>query len=295
MTTLDLSVSDIDDVCRYYCAHNVLDESSIGQYQVFCNLIRKWGKYRTAEQLFRREAMFEFRDWVSKGRSPSTVRAKLGIYRALWMFCCDECGHREGPPRGKRINPPIPKRKPEAWTPEEFARILAHCNAAPELTRWKADNWRDLLLTLWYTGARINGLLACKVSDLEGNWLRLPADDDKTLQEHRKELPPDLAQRLLAAPRMHDWLFDWPMSLLTLREHYKEILKAAGLPYGRRELLHKVRRSSATAVAAQSGIEAASRHLGHTSIGMTVANYIDPRQIAGGVSVPAPPVLKGET
>ena len=55
------------------------------------------------------------------------------------------------------------------------------------------------------------------------------------------------------------------------------MLTATGLPAGRRDLFHKIRRTSGRAVAKAGGMAAAQEHLGHTDPATTKA-YIDPTQ-----------------
>lgn len=276
---LDLSTARLDDVLNSYLVESVLDPTTEEQYRVVCRLVERWGECANVAELFRRESLFAFRNWLMTDRAPSTVKVKLGILRTLWLHCCDQGWLTVQPPRGRRINPPIPRRLPDAWTPAQFDAILKHVSAAPVCGHWTPEHWRDLLETLWHTGARITALLACRLDALNGEWLTLDADDDKTLVEKRKRLPASLCERLRRSARPDSRLFGFPRSLPTLRRHYRLILLAAGLPAGRRDLLHKVRRTSATIVAAQSGLEAACAHLGHSDSRMTRANYVDPTQM----------------
>jgi integrase len=58
----------------------------------------------------------------------------------------------------------------------------------------------------------------------------------------------------------------------------RRIVESAGLPAGRRDLFHKVRRTSATAVANKLGRAAAQDHLGHSAMSVTKV-YLDPSKI----------------
>ena len=134
--------------------------------------------------------------------------------------------------------------------------------------------------TVYYTGARITGLLACRLMHLSDCYLYLPAEDSKTDEEKPCQVPVWLIDRLRALYRKpeDDRLFPLPFTVPTLRGHLKRVLTAAGLPAGRRDLFHKIRKTSGTAVAKASGsLAAAQQHLGHKDPATTLA-YVDPTQ-----------------
>jgi hypothetical protein len=66
--------------------------------------------------------------------------------------------------------------------------------------------------------------------------------------------------------------------LCSLFSRFRLILKAAGLPHGRRDLFHKVRRTTATLCEIHVGPGSATKQLGHSSARVT-EKYIDPAQL----------------
>lgn len=63
-----------------------------------------------------------------------------------------------------------------------------------------------------------------------------------------------------------DRLFAWPFRLDHIwRAYRRDVLRPAGLPVGRRDLFHRIRRTSYSLVAATQGVEAATRHAAHKS------------------------------
>ena len=75
---------------------------------------------------------------------------------------------------------------------------------------------------------------------------------------------------------------------------YKAILKAAGLPFDRWSMFHKLRRTSATLIASTISLEAARQQLGHTTPEMTLSTYVDPRQLGQNIADMLPrPQLEG--
>lgn len=179
------------------------------------------------------------------------------------------------------------KANPECWSQEQLARLLRSCSAEPgRITGIPARLfWSALVLVIYDTGIRIGALLSLRSADLdvETGWLRVPADvqKDKEAQTFR------LHQETLALLRETDpagrtLLFPWPWHSLS-KSFYPRIdaiLKRAGLPHGKRDKFHKIRRTHATFYADVAGEDAAQKQLGHSSIQVT-RNYIDISKLTG--------------
>lgn len=175
------------------------------------------------------------------------------------------------------------KRLPESWSTDEVGRIL---RAAGELAgtvgrvpagRW----WQALLLTLYDTGLRIEAVLGLEVTqfDRDSRDLVVPAELQKQRAEQSFRLHPDTVAAIAETdPEGRSLLFGGVYCVVTLQRRLREILKAAGLPHGRRDLFHKMRRTSGTAVAQAMDELAAKAHLGHSSLQVT-SRYLDPRKI----------------
>lgn len=180
----------------------------------------------------------------------------------------------------------VAKRVPEAWSAEEVAKILQQAEQVEGMIGGVPAGawWRGLLLTLYDTGLRIAAAMQLRSTDLNAErWLSVPAEVQKQDADQTFRLHPETMTALLAThPHEREWLFPWPYDsdnhYGVLTKHYKRILKAAGLPLGRRDLFHKLRRTSATAVCDALDELAAKRHLGHSSLDVT-RRYLDPRKI----------------
>jgi integrase len=206
----------------------------------------------------------------------------VGVVLSWWEDAFSE-GHTDARPpsaRGRsKLRLKTPKRSPRAWTEAQFREILLHVKAAPECVEWNRHHLEALVQTVYYTGARITGLLACGLEHLADGYVYLPAESSKTDEEKPCQVPAWLIDRLL---RLHrpvgdTRLFPLPFTVSTLRAHLKRVLTAAGLPAGRRDLFHKIRRTSGTAVAKIAGMAAAQEHLGHSDPATTLA-YVDKTQ-----------------
>jgi integrase len=90
-------------------------------------------------------------------------------------------------------------------------------------------------------------------------------------------------------PPDRELIFDWPHSVSTLHDHWKEILQHAGMdPDNRRNGVQKIRRTSASHLErVKPG--AATAHLGHRSADMAPRHYLDPKISRG--DLPMPPDL----
>ncbi len=193
-----------------------------------------------------------------------------------------------------------PKRLPEAWSLEEFWRIVEHAGyrigrlgGVPERHYWPA-----LLMTLFYTGLRINALRLRAVTDLDANgWLSVPAEDQKQRADQKFKLPEGcLAASAATDPHTRDLLFptpwlgtSWKPPILA---RLKAILKSAALPHGRRDMFHKLRRTHATHLANETDLATAQKSLGHANVSTTLG-YIDWRYMtnhrASADFLPRPP------
>jgi len=211
-----------------------------------------------------------------RGVSRATIAHHLRILRAVLRW---------GATKG--LCPPIdlPKltsspRVPEAWTVEEFSRLLQAAARTPgRIGQWPAkDWWPALLLTLYWTGARLSAVLSAQPSDLDWQskvlWLRHTKNGrpkpyllpQQAIEAIRRVFDPD-APRLLLWPRHHSKF--WAA--------YRAIVEAAGLPYvPYRSGTHKIRRTCLTYCwIVDPAI--AQRQADHANAEVTKRHYIDPR------------------
>lgn len=153
--------------------------------------------------------------------------------------------------------------------------------AASPTEGWGTAEDTALLLTCYDTGARIEALLGAKREDVIDGRLHLDASLDKELTEHNPRLHEQTLTAIAELPpgEPDDPLFAWPHSLDWLRKRLKVILKAAGLPHGRRDLFHRFRRTTATQTAKVAGLTTASEVIGHANSDTTKNHYIDETQM----------------
>jgi integrase len=184
---------------------------------------------------------------------------------------------------------------PRAWTVAEFSRLLAACDSLDEsYVGIRAPHWwRSFLLSLWYTGLRVNSLLPalCENLDLGAGTLVITSTKDR--KQILYVLPDDACQaiRLIIGQRRHIW--PWPFSdrKKTMLRRIRVLIAAAELPQLSKPF-HAIRKSVASYVTLQAGVSSACDFLDHCRTEITRKWYVDPRIAVtarrGGQSMPKP-------
>jgi integrase len=210
---------------------------------------------------------------ISCGKSPATANKVLSQLRALWEFAARR-GLRADYPSIRKLQEY--RRAPTAWSREQLATLFhALRSVRGRIGGVRASLWwLSLHGVLWDSGARIGALLAAEWSDIdwERGELLLRAEHQKQKADQRFKLHPDTVAMLTLMRHKSGPLFPWPTSRANLWDHYKRILRNAGLPHDRRSKFHRMRRSVASWYEHAGGN--ATRLLGHSSRKVTEA-YLD--------------------
>jgi integrase len=176
---------------------------------------------------------------------------------------------------------PEPKRLPKAWAVAEVGQILEACREQKGVISGipAAKWWRAFILVLYDTGLRRRAATLLQRTDLDftDGMLTVRPEDQKQNAEQQFRLSAETlaAIREIWLPERR-LLFAWSRERKRIWIDYGEILKRAGLSCTNKDKFHKIRRTTATHIAATAGIAAACHHLGHSSEAMT-KRYIDPR------------------
>jgi integrase len=223
--------------------------------------------------------------WYGSRRSIYSMDSARNCLLALWRYACL---------RGLALEPPdlaplsLPQYNPQAWTLEDLGRLLAapatwrptpyevkaYLGVPPDL--W----WRAYFLVAYDTGFRRTALAALRWDDLSRCALTARAAFSKTKRDECRSLAPDTltALRDIREPERAT-IFAWLGSDARYYRHFGRILTLAGLPATCRDKTQKLRRTSATAVAAAFNRTAAQHHLGHQSLATTERHYLDASQL----------------
>lgn len=239
----------------------------------------------------------------SAGKSPATCNKDQRHLAALANYAWNEgLGHE--PPRKLRALAE-PTREPIAWSLDELSAQLTVAGGLTGFigTTPRSLFWPALLLTCYDSGGRIAAVMKARAEDFsprEGILL-LRSENQKQRAEQRVRLSPQTAEVLdrlldLYAACLFPWPYDSDGNYRILRKHYRrEILAPANLPRGRRDLFHKLRRTTATGLANATDEETARAQLGHSHISVT-RRYLDRskmRQTIQAADVLPRPALPG--
>lgn len=252
---------------------------TIVQYETAIRVLGHWfGRGVAIAELSDELLSAHLNHLVQTGRAIATVNKQRAHIQALWNYARRRKLIDVGPDVQKLREP---KRIPVAWSLLEFEAILAAAAATAGEVKGiaAAAFWPAFLLCLYDTGLRLSALLAVTWDelDIEAGSIQILAENQKQKCEQRFELHPQTIEAVAAIREpARDCVF--PLGVAWARRYYKRILGRAGLSSGRRDLFHKVRRTSATYVANELGRPAAQAHLGHSTMAVTEA-YLDTSKI----------------
>jgi integrase len=227
------------------------------------------------------------RSRLEEGRPASTVNGERRVICAIWRHA-DRAGLTAKPPRVKKLKED--RDEPEAWTAEEFARIV---QAAGQLDGGRAYGnvprhlwWTAVLTCAYWSALRIGSILKIRTTDIDlrSGWLTVPAGNTKTKRAKRCRLGASALEpigRIITEYRSPGELVFVPQPCSSaITKTFIEILEAAGVPYVRRKSrFHRIRRTAATIAFQNGGIAAASALLDHSDPKVTYEHYIDGRAI----------------
>lgn len=160
------------------------------------------------------------------------------------------------------------KRAPTAWSPAEMQQLLAQCRTVPVKRGWGGPHWEALVSTIYDTSIRIGALMKAPRSAFQHHHRRLhiPGEFHKSKRDTVHALHPDTCDMLLMLrrPQGDQRLFPWPWHEDEIWRKFRKIVSDAGLSATRRDMFHKIRRTSYTYVYVAHGMQAASEHASHT-------------------------------
>ena len=191
-----------------------------------------------------------------------------------------------------------PKRAPVAFTAAEFQQGL---KVAREWPGWVCGVpagvwWESLLLSIWYSGARIGAMVEVRWEDvlIERSGLYVRAEYQKQLADQFFVVGQDCVDALVRARQPErDLVWPWPRRRENLYYWFRRIFSHAGVSLGTKtgSLFHRIRKSTASYIRANGGD--ATSQLGHSCASVT-ARYFDPRIVGAHDSTVHMPSLSME-
>lgn len=190
----------------------------------------------------------------------------------------------------------VPERVPQAWFSEEMQRLID--SASQEKTVIDgipgADYWRALIMLAYDSAERVTALMSLRWSNVQNRHVLFVAEDRKgATRDVIREIGADTKAALDAirlGRQPEDLVFPWPRHRSYIWGRLGIILRRAGLPHGRRDKFHRIRRTTASYYAAAGG--SAQALLDHADPATTRA-YLDPRIVAGVSASSVIPRLTG--
>ena len=213
----------------------------------------------------------------AKERAIATAAKDRAQLRALHEFSVRRglCSHW---PQYPPIR--VPDRVPEAWFSCEMQRLLDAAGQEKTVLDGIPGGlwWRALLLLAYDTAERATALTSLRWRNVRGSSVLFMAEDRKG---RRRDILREIGEDTLAALEairgergQDDLVFPWPRTRTYLWRRLEIILERAGLPHGRRDKFHRIRRTTASYYEAAGG--SAQRLLDHSDPA-TTRKYIDPR------------------
>lgn len=193
----------------------------------------------------------------------------LWRFAAKRMFCA--------PPGEVRAELP-PEPQPESWSLDEVRRLLAACAEIGEPGRYL----HALILAAFETGLRRGDLWALRREQIGTDGTIRGVRQRKTGVPIEISVRPETAAEILAIPGAMPLACPWCCRAYTA--HWRRLRLAAGLEES--GACQQLRRSGATWVAVDEGMDAARRFLGHRTDSM-VRHYVDRSRLPA--SHPLPP------
>jgi integrase len=174
----------------------------------------------------------------------------------------------------------VPERVPECWMIDEFQRLLD--SAAQEqvtidgvpAAKW----WRAILLCCYDTGERIGSVMSLRWGEVRGCNVIFRAEGRKgRRRDIFREISVQTADSMLeikGSRGPEDLVFPWDRGESYVWRRLEIILKRAGLPHGRKDKFHRIRKTTES-FAAAAGLDA-QKLLDHADPA-TTRKYLDPR------------------
>ena len=219
-------------------------------------------------------ALMQFQ--LDRGRTKATANKDRQQLLTIWRYATQQGLHETWPDVPAEVEP---QRVPQAWLADDLQKLFATVDG---LTKQVGDVpgrlwWRGVLMTCLDTGERIGAVRQLRWEWLESDWVLFPAEVRKGGKRDRRYMLSQHTCNVLAEIKKHvtgPLAFPWPYSDGYIWASFGNLLASAGLPKGRRDKFHRMRRTTASVVH-QAGMDA-TEALDHQQR-RTTQRYLDPR------------------
>ncbi len=235
------------------------------------------GRPATLDDLTDDQILSHMQRVVGAGRSPATANKDREQLCVLWRHACKLGLLNRWPSVAKMREI---QRVPTAWMASDIEKLRA--TASEQQGDFggvpRALWWQSLLSVCFDTAERIGAVSQARWEWLSNGWLLMPAEVRKGGKRDKQfmlqESTLELLNRIKATKADTQLIFPWPYCHAYLWKLYGELVEKAGLPNGRRDKFHKLRRTTAS-IAHSIGMNA-QELLDHQHR-RTTDRYLDPR------------------
>ncbi len=234
-----------------------------------------------------------FLSWFSDGRKLATVWSARKNLMALAAYA-----QRKGLLVEVPDVRPIQRDSgevPTAYTVGDITQLISAAqNVKGRIGGIPAGSfWPAFFLTAFDTGARWSPLWALEWKDYRPPYILFRAEHSKSRKDQSLKISGQCIEAIEAIHKPERRIiFDHPFSCRARYNHVRKIFIAAGLPHGRRDLLQRIRRTTATLMH-RRGADATAQ-LGHSSDAITRRHYLDASNDVQAADVLPRPLLSND-
>lgn len=268
---------------EYFPARSkIASDETERQYKYTATKFSKFlGRRATLDDLNDQQVGKWMRGMRKDGLAAATINGYITKLRAFWNWCAKKRMVEEFP---TIEDFPEPVKLPDAYTEDEARSLVAAAAAMEgEIAGVPASVWWESLHRVALdTGERTSALLELQWRHYDAGdaVLEAPAEirkgGRKPMLYHLKPKTVALLEQLRATGSKK--MFPFPYDRVTFYNHYKKLVKLAGLEHvSHRSGPQKLRRTFASHIEANGGN--ATLALSHTSRRLTEKSYLDPRVV----------------
>lgn len=241
------------------------------------NFAKTLGREPRIEDLTNDNVALHIQTQLDNGRTAATANKDRAQLLTIWRYATQQGHHNTWPDVPAEVEP---VRVPSAWLARDLKKLFSAVDGLTGTIGGVSERlwWRTLLMVCLDTGERITPVSSMRWEWIEDDWVNFPAEVRKGGKRDRKYLLSQHTVKILDRVRPSGVLtgevLPWPYSKGYLWKRFSKLLKKAGLPHGRKDKFHRLRKTVASVIY-QAGLDATDA-LDH-SHRRTTQHYLDPR------------------
>lgn len=255
-------IRTLNELIAEYCTIRPLSK---GAAYLLRRTVQLYGEFLEGQATVANLTDVDVSRWLESLESSASAWTRCGHRTrllSLWRFAARR---KLVLPPGEVRREPAPDPQPEAWTVLEVNKLLAACD---QLLPDEAAYFRPLVSACYESGLRRGDIRSLTRDQIQVSGV-LRIRQHKTAKSHEPRLRPETAAAVLARPGKYPLACPWGTRKYS--RLWSRLRTLAGLRSG---ACQQLRRTGATWVAVEHGLDAAREFLGHRSPDM-IAHYVD--------------------